>query len=93
MWEELDCVTAELTAYVRELSPSPNGSRPLTSSGRRFRGILLDDWRQYLRRWCESPSVRERQSAEWLEGLSYAVADFGENELEAFLNSFSFDAR
>lgn len=88
MWEELDRVTAELTAYVRELSSSTNGGRPLASPGRRFRGILLEDWRQYLRRWCESPPVRERQSAEWLDGLSYAVSDFAENELADFLASF-----
>lgn len=88
MWEELDRLTVELTAYVRELTSSTNGRRPLTSPGRRFRGILLDDWRQYLRRWCESPPVRKRQSAEWLDGLSYAVGDFAESELADFLASF-----
>jgi hypothetical protein len=88
MWEELDRVTAELTAYVRELSPPTNGRRPLARPGRRFRGPLLEDWRHHLLRWCESPPVRERQSAEWLDGLSYAVNDFAENELADFLASF-----
>jgi len=88
MWEELDSVTAELTAYICERSSSTSGGRPLARPGRRFRGILLEDWRQNLRRWCESPPVRERQSKEWLEALSYAVSDFTASELADFLASF-----